>query len=133
MPTLKLFHPPSEKNFFLEYSYDDDGPWSTFVQVSKQKYPWWVESAIRTNWLGKTFWVGVDQTKRAPATAKLTWIAFGYSLMDHPVWVTFGNSREEAASNMMWAISDTVENFNDNSRNWKEYLNEYYSQHGEAE
>ena len=51
--------------------------------------------------------------------------------MDQPVWITFGNSREEAASNMMWAISDSMENFNDTSRNWKEYLNEYYSQHGD--
>lgn len=131
MPELKLHHPPSGKYFSLEYFYDDDGPWSTFVQFAKQKYPWWIESAFRIKWLDKTFWVGVDQTKRAPATKSLNWIAFTYELMDQPVWITFGNSREEAASNMMWAISDSVENFSDTSRNWKEYLNEYYSQHGD--
>lgn len=133
MSEMKLRHSPSGKSFLLSYQYDDDGPWSTFVQVSKQRYPWWVESAVRMKWLDKTFWVGVDQTKRAPATNKLSWIGFAYDVMNHPVWVTFGNSREEAASNMMWAISDTVEHFSDTSRNWKEYLNEYYSQHGEEE
>lgn len=124
---FSVFHPPSKKMFSVPHWYEEYNSWDDFLFFSKQKYPWKLNSTIRCKWMDNFFWVGVDTTVRVPTPRTLQFIAFAYELMDQPVWITFGVTRTEAISNMLWAISDSQKM---KKKKTSAELDEFYATHG---
>jgi hypothetical protein len=124
---FSVFHPPSKKMFSVPHWYEEYNSWDDFLFFSKQKYPWKLSSTIRCKWMDTFFWVGVDTTVRVPTPRTLHFVAFAYELMDQPVWITFGVTRTEAISNMLWAISDTQKM---KKKKTSAELEEFYAAHG---
>jgi len=113
--------------FSVPHWYEEYNSWDDFLFFSKQKYPWKLSSTIRCKWMDTFFWVGVDTTVRVPTPRTLHFVAFAYELMDQPVWITFGVTRTEAISNMLWAISDSQKM---KKKKTSAELEEFYAAHG---
>lgn len=131
-PHYLVYHQPSGKNYKIPYWYEEYNSWKDFIFFARQKYPWTISSTIRCKWMDTLFWVGLDTTIRVPTSPKLHYLCFAYELMDHPVWITMGYSREEAISHMLWAISDTIKHFRKkgSAEETRLFLKDFYSTHG---
>ena len=129
LPKAHIFHAPSQKYYDVPYEFENDDVWKKMMEKSGESYPWRIQSSLRCTWMGVVFWVGVDTMTHVPTRTSLHWISFSYDLLDYPVWMTFGSSREESMSHMLWSISDAVEHFDQPSFK-KEFLQRFYEEHG---